>query len=221
MNRGLFITAEGTDGSGKTTQIKLLRNYLEEKGFDVLLIREPGGTNIGEKIRSIILDPENADMSVTTEMMLYAAARAQLVSEVIKPALEAKKIVICDRFIDSSYAYQGYGRGVDLKIIEGINRAALDGLLPDATIFFDISPEVALNRRIEATGSDRIEKESMDFHMRVYKGYKELAVIYGSRIKTIDSSRSVDEISRDVICWMDKFLLSFSLSKTKKTIYSN
>jgi len=206
MGRGLFITVEGTDGSGKTTQIVLMKNYLEQKGYDVVLTREPGGTHISEKIREIILDPSNSRMSAITEMILYAAARAQLVYEVIKPALKSGKIVICDRFIDSSYAYQGFGRGIDLEIVGNVNKAALDGEIPDITFFFDISPEIALSRRKASTGTDRIEREEMEFHMRVYNGYKQLALLNPERIRTIDSNRTVDEISRDVIGWIDRLL---------------
>lgn len=172
MKRGLFITTEGTDGSGKTTQIKLIESYLKGKGFEVVVTREPGGTSIGEKIRSIILDTENSDMAYITEMMLYASARAQLVNELIKPSLSEGKVVICDRFIDSSYVYQGFGRNIDIELIERVNRIALDGIMPDVTLFFDIDPEVALERRIQSTGADRIEREAMDFHRKVYNGYK-------------------------------------------------
>lgn len=206
MKKGLFITVEGTDGSGKTTQIGLIEGYLKEKGCDVVLTREPGGTNISEKIRSIILDARNSEMGYITEMMLYASSRAQLVSEVIKPAVESGKIVVCDRFVDSSYVYQGFGRGIDLKIIADINRIALDGAIPDITFFFDISPEVALKRRIDSTGADRIEKEKVDFHMRVYNGYKKLVMLYPERIKPIESCRAIGEIFDDVKYWLDQLL---------------
>ncbi|MCX7923788.1 MAG: dTMP kinase [Clostridia bacterium] len=206
MQEGIFITVEGTDGAGKTTQIALMKDYLESKGYEVVLTREPGGTSISEKIRSLILDPENTEMGILTEALLYAAARAQLVSQVIRPAIEQGRIVICDRFVDSSYVYQGYGRGIDLKIVADINRAALNGVTPDITFFFDISPETALARRINATGADRIEKEKMDFHMKVYHGYKKLALLYPERIKTIDSRRSIEEISLDVREWLDELL---------------
>lgn len=206
MKKGLFITVEGTDGSGKTTQIGLIEGYLKEKGCDVVLTREPGGTNISEKIRSIILDAGNSEMGYITEMMLYASSRAQLVSEVIKPAVESGKIVVCDRFVDSSYVYQGFGRGIDLKIIADINRIALDGTIPDITFFFDISPEVALKRRIDSTGADRIEKEKMDFHMRVYNGYKKLVMLYPERIKPIESCRTIGEIFEDVKYWLNQLL---------------
>lgn len=210
MKRGLFITTEGTDGSGKTTQIKLIESYLKEKGFEVVVTREPGGTAIGEKIRSIILDTENSDMSYITEMMLYASARAQLVNELIKPSLEVGKVVICDRFIDSSYVYQGFGRNIDIELIERVNNIALDGVRPDITLFFDIDPEVALKRRIQSTGADRIEQEAMDFHKKVYSGYKKLVSMYPDRIKAIESNRSIQEIFVDAKEQIDKILVHFS-----------
>jgi dTMP kinase len=206
MKRGLFITTEGTDGSGKTTQIKLLESYLKDKGFEIVVTREPGGTSIGEKIRSIILDPGNAEMSYITEMMLYASARAQLVNELIKPSLAHGKVVICDRFIDSSYVYQGFGRNIDIEIIEKVNRIALDGILPDITLFFDIDPSIALERRIKSTGADRIEQEKMDFHKKVYEGYKKLVSKYPDRIKAIESNRSIEEIFLDVKANIDRIL---------------
>lgn len=206
MKNGIFITVEGTDGSGKTTQIKLMDEYLRSKGHEVIITREPGGTKINEKIRSIILDPENQEMGMITETLLYASARAQLVSEVIKPALSEGKLVICDRFVDSSYVYQGFGRGLNLKLITEINRVALDGIAPDITFFFDISPDVALKRRIDSTGADRIEKEKMEFHMRVYNGYIKLAMLYPDRIRTIDGKRSVEEIFEDVKGHIDAFV---------------
>lgn len=198
MKRGLFITVEGTDGSGKTTQINRLMEYICGKGYEVVLTREPGGTNISEKIRNIILDTENSEMGRITEMLLYASARAQLVAEVIKPSVECGKIVIADRFVDSSYVYQGFGRGIDMEVVKTVNSIALDGIIPDITLFFDLSPQIALSRRLASTGADRIEKEKMDFHMRVYSGYKELAALYPERIKSVDSSRSIEEISADV-----------------------
>jgi dTMP kinase len=206
MKKGLFITTEGTDGSGKTTQIKLLESYLKDKGFEVVVTREPGGTSIGEKIRSIILDPGNREMSYITEMMLYASARAQLVNELIRPSLAQGKVIICDRFIDSSYVYQGFGRNIDIELIEKVNSIALDGLMPDITLFFDIDPRVALARRIQSTGADRIEQETMDFHRKVYEGYKKLVSKYPDRIKAIESNRSIDEIFLDVKDSIDKIL---------------
>lgn len=204
MKRGLFITVEGTDGSGKTTQINFIRNYMEEKGYDVILTREPGGTRIGEKIRSIILDPENKEMDNITEMLLYASARAQIITELIKPAMGKGKIVICDRFVDSSYAYQGYGRGIDIDLITKVNNIATCGVMPDITFWFDISPEAALNRRISSSLPDRIEREKLEFYNKVYKGYKILADMYPERIKRIDATRNVDEVSDVVKSWLDK-----------------
>jgi len=206
MFKGIFISIEGTDGSGKTTQINLVKDYLEEKGHNVVITREPGGTRISEKIRSIILDPENKEMCKTTEMLLYASSRAQLIYEVIKPALKTGKIVICDRFIDSSFAYQGYGREIRLDYITGVNNVALDGVMPDLTFFFDLSPETALSRRLASSGADRIEREDIEFHMKVYQGYKRLARLHPERIKMINAERSVEEIFNDVKKWLDRLL---------------
>ncbi|HEX2924916.1 MAG TPA: dTMP kinase, partial [Ruminiclostridium sp.] len=168
MKKGIFITFEGTDGSGKTTQIRRLENYMKEKGYDVVLSREPGGTRVSEIIRALILDPQNKEIVPLTEMILYAASRAQHVAEVIEPAVENGKIVICDRYVDSSYAYQGGGRGMDLKTIADVNRIAINGTVPDITFFLDIDPEISIRRRINSTGADRIEQEKLEFHQRVY-----------------------------------------------------
>lgn len=198
MRKGLFITVEGTDGSGKTTQIKLMEEYIRNKGYEVVLTREPGGTRISEAIRDLILNPSNTDIVPLTEMILYAASRAQHVCEVIKPAVNEGKVVICDRFVDSSYAYQGCGRGVDLKLVADVNRVAIDGMVPDITFFLDIDPKVALQRRINSTGADRIEQEKMDFHMRVYEAYKRMALLYSDRIKTINATQTIEEISSQI-----------------------
>jgi len=203
MKRGLFITIEGMDGSGKTTQINVIRDYISEKGYNVILAREPGGTKISEKIRDIILDPANGAMAAITEVLLYASARAQLIAEVIKPAVESGSVVVCDRFIDSSFAYQGFGRGIDINTIADVNRAAIDGMMPDLTFFIDMSPEIALKRRMASSEADRIEKEHMEFHMKAYNGYKELARLYPERIKTIDGNRTVEEISQEIRKWLD------------------
>ncbi|OPX45817.1 thymidylate kinase [Ruminiclostridium hungatei] len=204
MKKGLFITFEGTDGSGKTTQIKLLEEYMSTKGREVVLSREPGGTRVSEIIRDIILEPENKEIVPLTEMILYAASRAQHVAEVIEPAVNNGKIVICDRYVDSSYAYQGGGRGVDLKIIADVNRIAINGTVPDITFFLDIDPEISIRRRINSTGADRIEQEKLDFHRRVYDGYKKLSILYPDRIKTIDATKSVEEISSQINEYIDE-----------------
>lgn len=204
MKTGLFITFEGTDGSGKTTQIKLLEAYMKKKGYEVVLSREPGGTRVSEIIRDIILDPRNKEIVPLTEMILYAASRAQHVAEIIEPAIESGKIVICDRYVDSSYAYQGAGRGVDLKSVADVNRIAVHGTVPDITFFLDIDPEISIKRRINSTGADRIEQEKLDFHRRVYDGYKKLSILYPDRIKTIDATKSIDEISLQINCFIDE-----------------
>jgi len=206
MQKGIFITFEGTDGSGKTTQIKLVEDYVREKGYEVVLTREPGGTKVSELIRDLILDPINDEIVPLTEMILYAASRAQHVAQVIKPAIDMGKIVICDRFVDSSYAYQGCGRGVDLKIVADVNRVAIDGTVPDITFFLDIDPEIAIKRRINSTGADRIEQEKIDFHTRVYDGYKKMAMFYSDRIKTIDANKSIKDISSQINEYLKEIL---------------
>ncbi|MDD3570071.1 MAG: dTMP kinase [Lachnospiraceae bacterium] len=199
MMRGKFITVEGTDGAGKSTQIDLLVKYLQNKGFEVVVTREPGGTSISEKIREIILDVENGEMSDITEALLYAASRAQHINQKIKPAVEAGKVVICDRFVDSSIAYQGYARGLDMNLIEDVNRYAVDNMTPDATLFFDIKPEIGIARKKNVQSLDRIEKEALDFHYKVYNGYKELLQKYPQRIKRIDAEKDVEEVHAQVV----------------------
>lgn len=198
MKRGLFITIEGMDGSGKTTQIAKIQSYLESLGCEVLLIREPGGTRISEAIRGIILNPEYTEMVDTTELLLYSASRAQLVEETIRPAIERNITVICDRFVDSFYAYQGFGRGITFDVLQSITNVATGGTMPDITLFFDIAPEIALKRRFAATESDRIENEKLEFHKKVYDGYKALAAKYPRRIKTIDATKPEEDVWRDV-----------------------
>ncbi|HCT65561.1 MAG TPA: dTMP kinase [Lachnospiraceae bacterium] len=199
MMIGKFITVEGTDGAGKSTQIKLLVEYLQNKGFDVVVTREPGGTSISEKIREIILDVDNSEMSDITEALLYAASRAQHISQKIKPAVAAGKIVICDRFVDSSVAYQGYARGLKMSLIEDVNRYAVDDMTPDVTLFFDIKPEIGIARKKNVQSLDRIEKETLDFHYKVYNGYKELLRKYPQRIKRIDAQKDVEEVHAQVV----------------------
>lgn len=198
MKKGIFITVEGTDGSGKTTQIKNMMEHLSSKGCDVVLTREPGGTRISEDIRSIILNPSFTEMHNVTEMLLYSAARAQLVEQVIRPSIAENKTVICDRYVDSFFAYQGYGRGFDLETLRRITDIAVNGMMPDVTFFFDLDPETALSRRMTASTGDRIENELIEFHRRVYSGYKELALKNPDRIKTIDASRPAGEVWNDV-----------------------
>jgi len=173
---GLLITFEGIDFAGKTTQIELLIQALEDFGQQVLLVREPGGTLISEKIRRILLDPACKEMCSETELLLYSASRAQLVQEKILPALERGTVVICDRFYDSSTAYQGYGRGLNLEVIAKLNRFAAFGLVPDITFFLDLEPDMAAARQKErGTGEDRLESSSRDFFARVQQGYYQIA----------------------------------------------
>ncbi|NJD03208.1 MAG: dTMP kinase [Ruminiclostridium sp.] len=198
MKRGLFITVEGTDGSGKTTQMGLICEFVRSIGCEAITVREPGGTRISEQIRNIVLDPEYTEMCFKTEILLYSASRAQLMAEIVRPALEHGRIVICDRFIDSTYAYQGFGRGVEPGLLENINNFIIEGIMPDITFFFDLNPELALGRRVASTVTDRIENEKMEFHKRVHNGYVKLAEKYPDRIKKIDSNRSVEAIWEDV-----------------------
>lgn len=193
--KGLFITFEGIDGCGKSTQCELLRNYLESLGRDFIFVREPGGTVIGEHIREILLDKKNSGMTPRTELLLFEAARAQITDEVIKPALESGKTVICDRFFDSSSAYQGMARGMGMDFVSSLNMAATGGLKPDVTFFFDISAEEALARRGKrGEASDRIELAGLKFQEDVREGYLELAKNSDGRIVTLDATLGIEEI---------------------------
>ncbi|HHV27078.1 MAG TPA: dTMP kinase [Tissierellia bacterium] len=194
----MFITLEGPDGSGKSTIVKLLSKYLEEKKIDFIFTREPGGTPIGEDIRDIILNNKNIHMSPRTEALLYAASRSQHISEKIKPALEEGKAVICERFVLSSLAYQGVARGLGIEDVKSINDFAIEGVNPDLTLFFDVDPIYALNRKTNKKEGDRLEKEGLNFHKEVYDGYKELISMYPENIKVIDASKSVKETFEQV-----------------------
>ena len=176
MYKGLFITIEGPDGSGKSTQIQFMKEFFQERNLACLFTREPGGTSIGEKLRGIILDKENSEMCDMTEALLYAASRAQHVEELIKPALEDGLIVVCDRFIDSSIAYQGYGRGLG-DSVRIINEFAVNGCMPDVTFLMELDPGIGKSR-IEESEQDRLELEKIEFHQKVYEGYKEIAKHY-------------------------------------------
>jgi len=204
VNRGFFITFEGGDGSGKSTQISILKESLIEKGYDVILTREPGGTDISEKIRELILDPENGEMEDITEAYLYAAARAQLVRQLIKPALEEGKVVICDRFVDSSIAYQGFGRGLG-DAVGVINTYAVDDCMPDLTILLKLDPERG-SSRIAGREHDRIEQASDDFHRKVYEGYLKLEEKYPDRILGVDASGTIQEIADEISRRVDEIM---------------
>ena len=199
--RGLFITLEGGDGAGKSTQIRNIESFFDQKGLVVVHTREPGGTSISEKLRDILLDSANTEMEDVTEMLIYAAARAQHVREFVMPALEKGQIVICDRFVDSSIAYQAFGRGLG-EMVGVVNDYATAGLAPDVTFWMDIDPKAGKERVSKMGDFDRLESEELDFHYSVYSGYKALAEICPDRIKRIDASKSVDEISKDIEAYL-------------------
>ena len=211
MERGRFITFEGGEGSGKSTQVKRLKEALEREGVSVLLTREPGGTWLSEEIRHLIKDQMTDAPCDRSELLLFLAARAQLVRNVIRPALEAGQWVISDRFSDSTMAYQGYGRGLPLEILKDVNDFACEGLKPDLTLLLDVSPETshARMRRREAatsTQADRIELAGDEFHARLRKGFAELAKAEPWRIVTIDANGTIDEVWEDVWKSMKRFL---------------
>lgn len=206
---GLFITFEGPDGAGKTTQLQILAARLMHDGFDVLCTREPGGTQISDKIRDILLDPVNKEMHARTEALLYAAARAQHVGEVIYPALQSGKIVLCDRFTDSSLAYQGWGRGLPMELLSIINRFATNKLNPDMTLLLDIGSQEGNVRVSKRCGGirDRIEEEHHSFHQRVRLGFRELARLHATRIVCIDAGKPVEDVCREVWAHVGQLLV--------------
>ncbi len=196
--KGLFISFEGIEGTGKTMQSKLLYEYLNNMGFDVILTEEPGGTKIGLKIRDLLLSVENREMTPITELLLYNASRVQHIKEVILPALDKKAIVITDRFSDSTLAYQGFGRGIDLKLIDSLERIVTEGLKPEITFLLDLDVETGLMRNKGINKSDRLELEDVDFHNRVRNGYLQIAAKEPERIKLINASISIKEVQRKI-----------------------
>lgn len=203
--KGLFIVMEGPDGSGKTTQINLLKEYLEEAGYECLITREPGGTVIGEEVRQLILNPEHKEMSPVTEMLLYAASRAQLVHEVIGPALEEGKIIISDRFVDSSIVYQGIARKLGISTVSAVNAPGIGIYRPDGIFFIDLSEEEGLRRKKEQKNLDRMEQEGIDFHHMVSEGYRK--VLSGRpEVMKIDGGRSIDTIQKKIRNHVDELL---------------
>ncbi len=205
---GVFLTVEGSEGAGKTTQARLLADYLRGHGREVVCVREPGGTPIGEQIRALLLDPERREMDALAEMLLFAASRAQLVAQVIAPALRAGRDVVCDRYIDASLAYQGVGRKIGIEVVRTVNAVGTGGLAPDLTVLLDIDVAEGLRRARAATGmaapsagentGDRMEQEMLAFHQRVREGFLSLAQKEPQRITVIDARGSVTDVQRAI-----------------------
>lgn len=200
--KGKFITIEGPDGAGKTTQVRKISDYLKSKGFNVLVTREPGGTALGEKLREVLLTSEGESPVPEAEALIYAASRAQLVKKVIEPALDDGFIILCDRFVDSSLAYQGWARGLGIEKLADINGWFLKGVWPDLTIVLDIDPAQSL-KRISGK-KDRLESEALDFHRKVREGFLKLSEIYPDRIKVVDASQSPHEIFKTILFELKK-----------------
>lgn len=199
---GFFVSFEGPDGSGKSTVLhRVLTQLASEIRPPYLVTREPGGSEIAEAIRQVILEPNYVAMTARTEALLYAAARSQHLTEVVRPALQAGKLVISDRYLDSSLAYQGAGRGLGIEAVEAINQFATAGLLPDLTILLDLKPQVGLARiqKLRPQAEDRMEQEQLAFHQRVYQGYHQLAQRDSQRIKVVDASQPIEVVTQAVI----------------------
>lgn len=202
----MFITFEGIEGSGKTTQLKHIADFLRKKGHDCVITREPGGTPIGEKIRAILLDPASKGMNPLTELLLYTADRVQHVKELLGPSLAAGQTVLCDRYFDATLVYQGYARGLDIKLIEQLHQLLLAGLRPDITFLLDLPPETGLSRAWaqinngNRTGREsRFEKEALSFHEKVRSGYLTLARKEPERFRIIDASRDLDDVQKEIL----------------------
>ncbi len=197
--KGKFITFEGCEGSGKSTQLSMFREFLEKRNIDYVFTREPGGTEISEKIRAIILDAENVAMTDECEALLYASARAQLIKEKILPSLEQGKLVLCDRYIDSSFAYQAYARGLGVEYIKNINSYAVENCMPDFTVFLNINPVDAFKRKGGMDKDDRIEQSGLEFHKKVYQGYLTTAKEHEDRFLMIDCSGTKFETHNKIV----------------------
>ncbi|MBQ8374554.1 MAG: dTMP kinase [Clostridia bacterium] len=193
--KGKLITFEGCDGCGKSTQLKILSDFLQSGGIPHIFTREPGGGKISEAIRGVLLDGKNAEMSDECEALLYAAARAQHINDRIAPALREGKLVVCDRYVDSSFAYQAYARGLGMEFVAKINAFALEEYLPDLTFFIDLSPEDAFQRKHGADENDRLEQAGLAFHKKVYEGYLALAKQYPDRFVVLNGKDSIDGIA--------------------------
>ena len=202
----MFITLEGIEGSGKTTQIPNIVEYLRGKGHDCVVTREPGGTKIGQKIRAILLDPDSVDLDPLSELLLYTADRAQHLHEIVYPSLKKGKTVLCDRYFDATVVYQGFARGLDINLINGLHKMVLDDLKPDLTILLDLPVNMGLSRAWEQidngsrTGREtRFEEEQLDFHEKVRAGYLEMARQEKKRFQVVDASGDVDSVYREIV----------------------
>lgn len=207
MKQGKFIVFEGIDGAGKTTQVELLQTELALKGYPVMVIREPGGTSLGELIRGLLLNPDYRELDPKAEALLYIAARAQAIAQIILPSLVKKQVILADRFVDSSLAYQGYGRGVDLGFLEQINKAVVGDLLPALIFLLDLPPETGL-ARLSKQGKvrDRLETEGLAFYQRVRSGYLDLAARNSKRYQIIDARKSKTEIFAEILPLVEEII---------------
>jgi dTMP kinase len=213
--RGIFITLEGMDGCGKSTQIEMLGQALESRGLDIVITREPGGTPVGESVRSLLVSDASVGIAAATELFLIVGARAQHVVELIKPSVAAGKIVISDRYTDSTVAFQGHGRGLDLSMIDEINELATGGFRPDLTILFDLDPAVArsrLNARPMSGWMGAVDEEKLDFHTRVREGYLDLATREANRIRVVEASGSLEETHAKVMSLVLPLIQKFEIS---------
>lgn len=206
MNRGLFITFEGNDGSGKTTISMKVYEALKEQGYPVIYTREPGGIDIAEQIRSVILDPKNIVMDARTEALLYAASRRQHLVEKVLPALSEGKIVLCDRFVDSSLAYQGVGREIGIEEVFQINEFAIEGHMPDATVFLSVSLETGLQRVNSRGNLDRLDNEKEEFHMRVAKGYEIIKKQFANRMIIVNAEQEIEQVFQDALHTVEEII---------------
>ncbi len=206
MIQGKFITFEGPDGAGKTTVAKGVLERLKKAGIDCLYTREPGGIEIAEQIRSVILNPANTAMDARTEALLYAASRRQHLVEKVIPALNKGQLVLCDRFVDSSLAYQGYGRNLGFDAVYDLNKFAIENYFPDLTLFLDIDEQKGLERISSRENKDRLDMESLAFHHRVNQGYKEVLRRFAYRIKVVDASLSIDEVIENCLAYILKVI---------------
>lgn len=216
--KGLFITLEGGEGSGKTTMLNELAGLLTRLGIPYMVTREPGGIRIAEKIREVLLNPEHREMDIRTEALLYAAARRQHLIEKVEPALEQGMLVLCDRYIDSSLAYQGYARGIGIAEVLSINHFATEGRFPDYTFYLDVKPETGLARIAAGDGREinRLDLEALHFHEKVREGYQKVAAMYPERIRVIDAEKEPEEVAKMLKLQLEAILSDFPAGHSNK-----